>query len=260
MEALKTGAALEERVRGLIDADGTAVTRLRARRFADALASGPGASVAVIAEIKRSSPSKGSLNPAIDAAGRAAAYEAGGASAISVLTEPARFGGSLEDLRDVAARVGVPALRKDFVTHRVQLLEARLMGASGVLLIARAMPAEALRELAEQAASMGLGVLAEVRSEEELAVAVRLAGAVIGVNNRDLETLAIEPEVGARLLPLVPRDRVAVYESGVSSRGDVERAALLGADAVLVGSILSRAADAPASVRGLTGVPRCSRG
>ncbi|MHB1298564.1 MAG: indole-3-glycerol phosphate synthase TrpC [Gemmatimonadaceae bacterium] len=220
-----------------------------------------GRAVAVVAEIKRRSPSKGAINEGIVAPARASEYVEGGAAALSILTEPSRFGGSLDDLRAVRDAVGdsAPLLRKDFITHRVQLLEAREAGAAAVLLIARALPPALLAELACEAQALRLDVLVEIRDETELARALDVPGAVIGVNNRDLETLVIEPEVGARMIPLVPRDRVAVYESGVGNVGDVERAAAFGADAVLVGSVLSGAADPVASVRALAAVPRVGR-
>jgi indole-3-glycerol phosphate synthase len=208
-----------------------------------------GERLAVIAELKRRSPSKGALDDSLNAAVRTRAYADGGASALSILTEPARFGGSLSDLREARAAVTIPLLRKDFVTDAVQILEARAYGASAVLLIARALAPARLRELAAAAVALGLTPLVEVRDEDELADAVDIAAAAVGVNNRNLETLVIEPEVGARLIPLVPADRIAVYESGVSSAADAERAAALGADAVLVGSALSLAAD-PAALIG----------
>jgi indole-3-glycerol phosphate synthase len=219
-----------------------------------------GAQVAVIAEIKRQSPSKGVINAGLSAAVRAAEYAAGGAAALSVLTEPSRFGGSLDDLREAKAAVGIPLLRKDFITHRVQLLEARVAGASAVLLIARALRPEALTALARDARALGLDVLVETRDEAELARAVAIPDAVIGVNNRDLETLVIDAAVGERLIPLVPAGRLAVYESGVRDLADVERAALAGADAVLVGSVLSAAADPVQAVRRLAQVARRPRG
>lgn len=218
-----------------------------------------GAHVAVIAEIKRQSPSKGVINAGLSAAVRAAEYAAGGAAALSVLTEPSRFGGSLEDLRLVKAAVGIPLLRKDFITHRVQLLEARVAGASAVLLIARALRPELLTALAHEARSLGLDVLVETRDDEELARAVAIPDAVIGVNNRDLETLVIDAAVAERLIPLIPSGRLAVYESGIRDVADVERAARAGADAVLVGSVLSAAADPVQAVRGLAQVPRRAR-
>lgn len=215
--------------------------------------------VAVIAELKRSSPSKGTLDASLDAAMRTRAYVAGGAAALSILTEPTRFSGSLADLRDVRSAVTVPLLRKDFVTHEVQVLEALAFGVSAVLLIARALEPSRLNELAAAAVALGITPLIEVRSEAELARAVDVREAVIGVNNRNLETLHVEPEVGERLLPLVPSDRIAVYESGVSDATDVERAASLGADAVLVGSALSVAVDPVAAVRAMASVARLGR-
>ncbi len=216
--------------------------------------------VAVIAELKRSSPSKGTLDASLDAAGRAAAYAAGGAAALSVLTEPSRFGGSLSDLRDARGAVSVPLLRKDFVTDEVQLLEARAFGASAVLLIARALEPDLLRRLAAAAVTLGLTPLIEIRDEAELQRALAAPTAVIGVNNRDLETLHIDAAVGARMIPQVPAGRIAVYESGIADVAGVRTAAALGADAVLVGSVLSTAADPVAAVRALAAVPRRARG
>ncbi len=215
--------------------------------------------VAVIAELKRSSPSKGDIAPSLDTADRTRAYVAGGAAALSILTEPTRFGGSLADLRAASASVQAPLLRKDFITSDIQLLEARAFGAAAALLIARALAPSELLELAAAAHALALTPLIEVRDERELALAVSVPSAVIGVNNRDLETLIIEPEVGARILPLIPRDRIAVYESGITDRVGVERAAGLGADAVLVGSSLSVAADGADAVRAIATVLRQER-
>jgi len=215
--------------------------------------------VAVIAELKRSSPSKGEIAPSLNTAERTRAYALGGAAALSILTESSRFGGSLADLREAAAAVQVPLLRKDFITSQVQLLEARVYGASAALLIARALAPSELSELAAAAAELGLTPLIEVRDESELARAVAQRGAVIGVNNRDLETLIIEPEVGVRMVPLIPADRVGIYESGIADVAGVARAAALGADAVLVGSSLSVSGDPAAAVAGLAGVPRRGR-
>jgi indole-3-glycerol phosphate synthase len=216
-----------------------------------------------VAEIKRRSPSRGSINSGLNAESQAAAYAGGGAAALSVLTESAHFGGSIEDLRSVAATVTIPVLRKDFCVDTLQLLEAKAFGAAAVLLIARALPPSLLAELAASAAEIGLETLVEVRSETELARALALGAAIIGINNRDLESLDINPEVSRRLVPMVPPDRLAVYESGVASRADVESAAACGADSVLVGSALSAAADPRAMVVSLTGVsryPRVNRG
>lgn len=219
-----------------------------------------GREVRVIAEIKRQSPSKGVLDATIVAEVRAAAYAEGGAAALSVLTEASRFGGSLDDLDAARGAVALPLLRKDFITDEVQLLEARAHGASAVLLIARALAPAHLARLANAASALGLECLVEVRDEAELARAVAVPGAAIGVNNRDLETLVIDATVGDRLLPQVPAERIAVYESGVRTVADVERAALAGADAVLVGSVLSAAADGREAVRALVGVTRRPRG
>jgi len=216
--------------------------------------------VGVIAELKRRSPSKGAINDALDAPSRAAAYEAGGAAALSILTEPDWFGGSISDLTAARLAVKIPVLRKDFIVHSAQLHEARAAGACAVLLIARALAPSHATELADEAGMLGLDVLFEVRDEAELARGIAIRGCAIGVNTRNLETLEIHPDVGAQLLPHVPPDRVAIYESGIASRADVERAAMLGADAVLVGSALSAQVDGAAAVRALAGVPRVARG
>ncbi len=248
----------------LVEADAGALAALRERAalaptppaFAQALR---GEMVRVIAELKRRSPSKGAINEGLQAPARGAEYERGGAAALSVLTEPSRFGGALEDLTAARAAVRLPLLRKDFISTEVQLLEARAAGASAVLLIARALPAARLLELAAQAHAIGLECLVETRSEAELVTALAVPGAVVGVNNRDLETLAIDDAIGARLLPLVPAERVAIYESGVRGVTEVERAAAAGADAVLVGSVLSAAPDGAGAVRALCGVRRRAR-
>jgi indole-3-glycerol phosphate synthase len=216
--------------------------------------------VQIIAEIKRQSPSKGVLNASINVGERAQAYISGGAAALSVLTEPTRFGGSLDDLRGAHGVVSAPLLRKDFIVDRIQLLEARIAGASAVLLIARALAPEHFARLAAEASALGLDLLLEVRTERELESALRVSHGVIGINNRNLETLAIDDAVSARLLPLVPADRIAVYESGITDRSGVERAGAMGANAVLIGSSLSIAADGVAAVRALTGVTRSARG
>ncbi len=219
-----------------------------------------GAHVSVIAELKRRSPSKGSINEGLDVPSRASAYQSAGAAALSVLTEPVRFGGSLDDLRAACAVTTIPLLRKDFIVDRLQLLEARAAGASAVLLIARALPPSHRATLASEAHALGLEVLLEVRDEVELEHALSISHAVIGINNRNLETLQIDDVVSERLLPLVPEARTAVYESGVRDRTDVERAGSLGANAVLVGSSLSSTNDGGAAAVRLTGVARRSRG
>jgi indole-3-glycerol phosphate synthase len=215
--------------------------------------------VAVIAEVKRRSPSRGEINPQLSPGLQAAAYHAGGAAAISVLTEPRHFGGSSDDLVAVRTAAPVPILKKDFHIDAIQLVEARALGASAVLLIARSLEPTALADLVAEAVAHGLEALIEVRTEAELDWALSSDATVIGVNSRDLETLAVDFAVTERLLPLIPAGRVAIAESGVQGRTDVERAAACGADAVLIGSALSTAADPAAAVRALTGVRRGSR-
>lgn len=214
------------------------------------------AHIAIIAEVKRSSPSKGEINTGLDLEQRVRAYERGGAAAISILTEPRRFGGSNEDLVRARAAVRTPLLKKDFHVDVLQILEARSLGASAALVIARAVPPGRLRELIKTGGDVGIEILVEVRDAGELDLALSLDARLIGVNNRNLETLEIDPETSLRLLPLVPREIVAIAESGVKSIADVTRVGAAGADAVLIGSELSASADPEAAVRALTGVTR----
>jgi indole-3-glycerol phosphate synthase len=211
--------------------------------------------VAVIAELKRRSPSRGSINPGLDATGRAKEYVGAGAAAVSVLTEPERFGGSLLDLAAVASSVAVPVLRKDFIVSPVQLYEARARGAAAALLIVRALHPDRLAELYAVGSAIGLDLLVEVHDEAELALALDAGAKIIGVNNRNLESLVIEKGTAARIVPLIPRHVVAIAESGMASRADVEAAARAGADAVLVGSAVSAAGNPGAAVRLLADVP-----
>lgn len=227
-------------------------------RFFGGLA--PDGSVGVIAEVKRRSPSAGAIHADLDPVAHARAYAAGGAVAISVLTEPQHFGGSLEDLQRVAAAVPVPVLCKDFILDEVQLLAARAAGASAVLLIARILTGTRLRELIAAASRLELGVLVEVHSVDELDSAIAAGAAVVGVNNRDLDSLEVDLASGERVLRAVPRHLVAVAESGIESRADVQRLAAAGADLVLVGTALVRLADPRPAVHALCGVPRHPRG
>lgn len=187
------------------------------------------------------------------------AYARGGAAAISVLTEPLHFGGSPADLEAVRARVPIPVLKKDFHVDEVQVIEARALGASSLLLIARALAPDRLAALVRLAIEWKVEPLVEVRDEDELERALQSGARIIGVNNRDLESLRIDPSTAERLIPLIPWDRVAVAESGVDTRQHVERVAGAGADAVLVGSSISAASDPAAAVRALAGVPRSAR-
>jgi indole-3-glycerol phosphate synthase len=191
--------------------------------------------VAVIAEVKRSSPSKGALAAIADPAALAEDYEAGGASVISVLTEQRRFGGSLADLDAVRQRVETPLLRKDFVVSSYQLWEARAHGADLVLLIVAALEQEALISLLERTESLGMTPLVEVHDEEELERALHANARVVGVNARDLRTLQVDRSVFGRLSPRIPDGVVKVAESGVRGPHDLLAYAAQGADAVLVG-------------------------
>jgi len=240
-------AELEERVKG--------VSQIPA--FASALR---GMTVSVIAEVKRRSPSKGWIQPAMNAANQVGAYTTGGAKAISVLTEPQHFAGSSDDLLAVRKAVSVPVLKKDFHVEEVQLLEAKSIGASAALLIVRALGPARLAQMIRAGDELSLEILVEVRDERELELALENGARMIGINNRDLETLAIDPNTSARLLRRVPPTIVAIAESGVGARADVERVAQAGADAVLVGSSVSSAADPSEAVRSLTGVRRIARG
>lgn len=211
-----------------------------------ALRSQPG--VAVIAEVKRSSPSKGALAEIADPAELAAQYAAGGATAVSVLTEPRRFGGTLDDLAAVRRRVDIPVLRKDFVVTRYQVTEARAWGADLVLLIVAALDDRELAELLEHTESLGMTALVEVHDEDETRRAVDAGATVVGVNARDLRTLDVERSVFARLRPLVPTDVVTIAESGVRSVDDVREYAAAGAHGVLVGEALVTGGDPTAAV------------
>jgi indole-3-glycerol phosphate synthase len=211
----------------------------------------PGSSV--IAEVKRRSPSKGDLAEIPDPAALARLYAAGGAAAISVLTEERRFGGSLDDLRAVRAAVDTPLLRKDFVVEPYQVLESRAAGADLVLLIVAALDDDTLRRLRDLAGELGLTVLVEVHDEAEAARAVDLGAQLVGVNARNLKTLEVDVDAFGRLAPLVP-ERVLVAESGITSAVDVKRYVAEGARAVLVGEALVKDGDPEGAVRAMTGI------
>jgi indole-3-glycerol phosphate synthase len=220
------------------------------RAFAGALWSSP--SPAVIAEVKRASPSAGQIAD-VDPADQARAYEAAGAAAVSVLTEREHFDGALADLRAAHLAVRIPVLRKDFLVHPAQVIESRVEGADAVLLIAAALSTPELTSMLGAADDLGLGVLVEAWSEEDLERALASDAKVIGVNARDLETLQVDQDRALRLLRRVPEDRIAVLESGVSTPDHVRRAASAGARAVLVGEALMRADDPGAALRLLLG-------
>jgi indole-3-glycerol phosphate synthase len=196
--------------------------------------------LSVIAEVKRRSPSKGHLAEIPEPALLAAEYEAGGAAAISVLTEQRRFSGSLADLDAVRERVAIPVLRKDFMVDPFQVWEARAHGADLILLIVAALDDARLRFLAAEADDLGMTCLVEVHTAEEVARALDAGATVLGVNNRDLKTLHVDPDMFARHADLVPVGVVKVAESGLANAADAARAAAAGADVVLVGEALVR--------------------
>ncbi len=215
--------------------------------------------VALVGEVKRRSPSVGLIRRDLDPAGHAAALAGAGASAISVLTDGPFFGGSIGDLERVVAAVRLPVLRKDFILDEAQIWEARAAGAAAVLLIVRALSPARLGDLLAATREAGLGALVEIHTAAELATAIDAGAPTIGVNSRDLDTLRIDTDAAWRLIGQVPRDRIAVAESGMAAVADVERAAQAGADAVLIGTALSAAADPGASARLMTAVKRHDR-
>jgi indole-3-glycerol phosphate synthase len=223
-----------------------AVKQLAAKAPAprDAIAALSGEGVAVIAEVKRSSPSAGDLATIRDPAALAMEYAAGGAAVISVLTEQRRFNGTLDDLDAVRAAVEVPVLRKDFVVTPYQVWEARAHGADLVLLIVAALEQQVLVSLRERIESLGMTALVEAHDEAEALRALDAGARVIGINNRNLRTLDVDRETFARVAPTIPSSVIRVAESGVRGPHDLLAAAAAGADAVLVGEGLVKA-DAP---------------
>jgi indole-3-glycerol phosphate synthase len=218
----------------------------RSHDFAQALQAGE--CVAVIAEVKRRSPSAGVIHAEADPVGTAASYEASGARAISVLTDREYFGGSVKDLQDVVSAVHIPVLRKDFIINELQIVEARAHGASAILLIVRLLDAQQLTDLRQTAEQLGMHALVEIHNEAELDSAMQSGSRIIGINNRDLDTLAIDLGVSERILPRIPKAVIAIAESGLKTAADVQRMANAGADAVLVGEALMReSAETPTS-------------
>lgn len=248
-----TAAELETRkqTRSIADVEHAARTQSAAIPFAHALRS---TSVAIIAEVKRASPSKGSIAPGIVATDVAREYIAGGASAISVLTDERFFNGSLDDLQEVgtlAHASATPVLRKDFVIDAYQIAEARAAGADAVLLIVAALEQTHLCELLGAALDFGMDTLVEVHDEAELERALAAGSTLIGVNNRDLRAFTVDLATTERLTAIVPSSVTLVGESGIRTRGDVVRLGRAGVHAVLVGETLMRATDRAAAVREL---------
>ena len=196
--------------------------------------------ISLIGEVKKSSPSAGIIAEKLDPASIALEYEIGGASAISVLTESAYFGGDLSDLTAVKKTVELPILRKDFIIDPYQVYEARAAGADAILLIAELLDLEQLTDYLRLAHDLGLSCLVESHSREELEKAIKSGAEIIGVNNRNLKTLKVNINTSIKLLPLIPPDRIRVAESGIKSVEDVESVSRAGADAILVGEALVR--------------------
>ena len=212
-----------------------------------------GDGISVIAEVKRSSPSKGTLATIPNPAQLAKSYQEAGASIVSVLTEGRRFGGSLEDLASVRKAVTIPVLRKDFMVDEYQFFEARAYGADLVLLIVAALTQPQLKEFIALTEQLGMCALVEVHTEEELERALEISPEIIGVNSRNLRTLDVDREVFTQLIPLIPLGIVRVAESGITSREDLLFAQKLGSDAVLVGEALVRGTEPGATLRALLG-------
>ena len=206
----------------------------------------------VIAECKRRSPSRGVLAASYDPVAIARQYEAGGAAAISVLTEPTFFDGSLEDLAAVRRAVGIPLLRKDFVVDDYQLFEARAAGADAVLLIVAALEQQTLIRLQRRAWDLGLATLVEIHDEGELQRAIDCGARIIGVNNRNLRTLSVDVEASYRLAPRIPAGVVGVSESGLQLKDDLLKLAAAGYRAFLIGERFMTDPDPAAAIKGLT--------
>lgn len=212
---------------------------------------------AIIAEFKRSSPSKGPIRHDRDPEDQAAAYQQGGAAALSVLTEEDYFHGCRRDLQLVVDAVELPVLRKDFIIHPYQILQTRAWGADAVLLILRLIKPRGLAELMPLAMECGLTPMVEVGNEEELETALALRAPLIGINNRNLETLAVDPGTTPRLLARKPANQTVVGESGLKNPEEIEYLYQLGVSAVLIGETLMRSADPVAELQRLRGDARC---
>jgi len=209
--------------------------------------------ISVIAEVKRSSPSKGALATFSDPAALAASYEQAGASVISVLTEQRRFGGTLNDLDQVRSAVELPVLRKDFMVDEYQFYEARAHGADVVLLIVAALSKNQLDDYLHLSKELGMRALIEVHTHFELESALDISSEIIGVNSRNLKTLDVDTQVFSQLIPQIPKHIARVAESGISTRSDVEFAHENGATAILVGEALVRSADPKVAMEQLLG-------
>ena len=210
--------------------------------------------IAFICECKKASPSKGLIAPDFPYLEIAKEYEAAGADCISVLTEPSRFLGNNEYLREIAETVTIPCLRKDFTVDEYMIYEAKVLGAKAVLLICSILTEEELREYIYICDELGISALVEAHDKAEINVAVKAGARIIGVNNRNLKDFTVDTENSKRMRELVPKDIIFVSESGVKSPEDVARLREIGADAVLIGETLMRADDKKAKLKELRGI------
>jgi indole-3-glycerol phosphate synthase len=210
-------------------------------------------SINIIAEVKRSSPSKGSLAPISDPRALAAQYQEAGAAVVSVLTEGRRFGGSLDDLVAVRSEIQIPILRKDFMVDEYQFLEARAAGADVVLLIVAALSKNQLKDYYDLATELGMAVLVETHTHQEIEDAMEIDPRIIGVNARNLKTLEIDLAAFTELIPEIPASVIRIAESGISTRAEVELAHGAGANAILVGETLVKSGDPRSAIDQLLG-------
>jgi len=232
----------------------TAQAQTPPRDFMAALTTGP--HLAVIAELKKASPSAGLLRADFEPAQLAHGYATHGAAALSILTDEAHFQGRLAHLQQARSATSLPVLRKDFLIDPYQVVEARAFGADAVLLIAALLSAERLHELLAATAEWGMAALVEVHDEREIESALAAGARIIGINNRDLHSFTVNLSTAERLAAALPAACVRVAESGITSRHEVERLAAAGIDAILIGSHLMRQADPGRALTAFTGVPR----
>jgi indole-3-glycerol phosphate synthase len=249
VDAARRGVERRRAARPQSELEGALGSRPEQRPFNEALVR-PGLSL--IAEFKRRSPSAGEIREGATVAEIAAAYEQGGAAALSVLTDETHFGGSQADLRDAREACGLPVLQKDFIVDRYQLYEAAVNGADAVLLIVAALSPEDLASLHDAARGLDLDCLVEIHDENELERALAVDADVIGINNRNLDDFTVDVETTLELMPDVPAGKTVVSESGIANRATLEELEEKGVDAVLIGEALMRAEDPEAKVRELT--------
>jgi indole-3-glycerol phosphate synthase len=249
VQATRDSLERRKRERPLADLERELASRGEGRPFMEAL-SHPGTSL--VAEHKRRSPSAGVIRDGASVTEVVQAYERGGAAAISILTEEAHFGGSLEDLYEARRATGLPILRKDFSVDLYQLYEAKVAGADAILLVVGSLRREDLERLHAEAQALDLDAIVEVHDEEELDCALELDVDVIGINNRNLEDFTVDIQTTVDLLAAIPTGKTVVSESGIRTRAEIEELERVGVDAVLIGETLMRAPDPEAAVRELT--------